>query len=86
MSRTMAPYLHRLMSRAIIDTNSEEFKHQCLVRHAIKLRIKSRNEGHAFLVRWQEKHPESTLDQDVRKQWRLGNRGVHMDWRTEDVE
>ena len=56
------------------------------MRHAIKLRIKSRNEGHAFLVRWQEKHPGSTLDQDVREQWRLGNRGVHMDWRTEDVE
>jgi translation elongation factor EF-G len=37
-------------------------------------------------VRWQEKHPTSTLDQDVRKQWRLGNRGVHMDWRTEDVD
>jgi hypothetical protein len=74
------------MQTVTIDTWSEEFKHQCLVRHAIKVRIKDRNEGYAFLRRWQEKHPTSTLEQDVKKQWRLGNRGVHMDWRTEDVE
>ena len=62
-------------------TWSEEFKHQCMVRHVITMRIKSRKEAIAFLQRWEQKHKNTKLEDDVRRQWFRGNRGQPNDWR-----
>lgn len=64
-----------------VDTWSEEFRHQCLVRHIIKLRLKDRDKAMKFLETW-EKNKGNKLRLDVIEQWNLGNRGDHMDWRT----
>lgn len=64
-----------------VDTWSEEFRHQCLVRHIIKLRLKDRGKAMQFLATW-EKNKGEKLRIDVMEQWGLGNRGDHMDWRT----
>ena len=65
-----------------VDTWSEEFRHQCLVRYIIKLRLKDRDKAMKFLQTW-EKNKGSRLRIDVMQQWKLGNRGDHMDWRTQ---
>ena len=38
-----------------VDTWSEEFRHQCLVRHIIKLRLKDRDKAMKFLETWEKK-------------------------------
>ncbi len=63
-----------------MDTGSEEFRHQCLVRYVIKLRIKNRKEAMEFLIKWGKTHKDS-LEEDVRKQWFRGNRAKPNDWR-----
>lgn len=64
-------------------TWSEEYRHQCLVRYVIKLRIKSRSEAVEFLKGWEKKHKNTKLEEDVRKQWYRGNRAKNNDWRSE---
>lgn len=64
-----------------MDTWSEEFRHQCLVRYVIQLRRKSRKDAMVFLENWSAKHKDNKLEEDVRKQWFRGNRGQHKDWR-----
>ena len=69
-----------------------EHMHRCLVREVIKMRIKDRNGAHRWLhgylgdhgkwiKGWNELHPESTLEEDVRQQWLLGNRGNLGEWK-----
>lgn len=69
-----------------------EHMHRCLVREVIKMRIKDRNGAHRWLngylgdrgkwiKGWNELHPESTLEEDVRQQWILGNRGNLGEWK-----
>ena len=69
-----------------------EHMHRCLVREVIKMRIKDRNGAHRWLngylgdrgkwiKGWNELHPESTLEEDVRQQWLLGNRGNEGEWK-----
>jgi len=70
----------------------ERYKYECLVREVIRMRIRSRDEAYKFLAGWvrpdgswakgwNELHPRSTLESDVKKQWKLGNRGEHGDWK-----
>jgi hypothetical protein len=70
----------------MIDTWSEEYRHQCLVRYVIRWRIKNRNEALAFISRWMEKRPNDLLERDVYREWKLGNRGVHDDWRSKNEQ
>ena len=69
-----------------------EHMHRHLVREVIKMRIKDRNGAHRWLngylgdrgkwiKGWNELHPESTLEEDVRQQWLLGNRGNLGEWK-----
>jgi hypothetical protein len=64
-----------------MDTWSEEYRHQCLVRYVIRWRLKDRKEALKFLNDWEKKHKDKRLDEDVRRQWFRGNRGKHNDWR-----
>jgi hypothetical protein len=64
-----------------MDTWSEEYRHQCLVRYVIRWRIKNRTEALKFLNDWEKKHKDKRLEEDVRRQWFRGNRGKHNDWR-----
>lgn len=65
----------------MIDTWSEEYRHQCLVRYIIRMRIKNRTEAMEFLKKWEKSKKDTKLEQDVRTQWARGNRGQHNDWR-----
>lgn len=67
-----------------MDTWSEEYRHQCLVRYVIRWRIKDRKEALKFLNDWEKKHKDKRLEEDVRKEWYYGNRGKHNDWRQHD--
>jgi hypothetical protein len=62
-------------------TWSEEFKYQCMVRHVLQMRINSRKDALALLRRWEKKHKNTKLEDDVRRQWFRGNRGQPNDWR-----
>jgi hypothetical protein len=64
-----------------MDTWSDEYRHQCLVRYVIRWRIKNRKEALKFLNDWEKRHKDKRLDEDVRRQWFRGNRGKHNDWR-----
>ena len=75
------------------DTAGErEHMHRCLVRHIIKMRIKDRDGAYRWLrgysdhtgrwkKGWNEIHPESKLEDDVRDQWSKGNRGNTGEWK-----
>ncbi len=62
-----------------VDTASETWRHQCLVRWILKLRVKDPVAGRLELNGdgkwrgWKVKDPK--VYEDVLKQWRLGNRG-----------
>lgn len=45
------------------------------------MRINDRGVAWKFVMGWNEKHPNSCLQNDVVKQWERGNRGVNGDWR-----
>lgn len=64
-----------------MDTSSEEFRHQCLVRYVIQMRLKKRSDAIKFLEDWEKTHKTKRLDEDVRKQFFRGNRGKPNDWR-----
>lgn len=70
----------------MIDTKSEEYRHQCLVRHVIRWRIKNRGEALAFISRWMRKRPNDLLERDVYREWKLGNRGIYNDWRIKNEQ
>jgi len=66
--------------------------HRCLVREIIKMRIKDRDVAYRWLngysdhtgrwhKGWNQLHPKSTLEQDVRDQWSKGNRGNDGEWK-----
>lgn len=74
------------------NIGEREHMHRCLVRTVIKMRIKDRNGAHRWLngylgdngkwvKGWNELHPKSTLEEDVRQQWLLGNRGNLGEWK-----
>lgn len=51
------------------------------------MRAQDRDAAHKFLYGdkksfgWNAKHPESTLEKDVRDQWAKGNRGEYGVWK-----
>ena len=56
------------------------------------MRIRDRDEAHKFLAGWvrpngswakgwNELHPSSALESDIKQQWKLGNRGEDGDWK-----
>lgn len=70
----------------------DEHRHRCLVRYVIEIRLKDRNDAHRFLFGgrdgvgkshrgWNELHPKSRLEEDVKQQWKLGNRGTKGEWK-----
>ena len=70
----------------------DEHRHRCLVRWLIKKRLQNRDDAHVWLngyaddrgrhqKGWNELHPQSSLEADVRIEWSLGNRGEPNEWR-----
>lgn len=59
---------------------SKEFLYQCLVRDVIKKRLADRDKAFEFLGRWDMRHPDSKLREDVNYQWSKGNRGKEGEW------
>ena len=79
-------------AKATDAISEREHMHRCLVRWVIKMRIKDRDGAYRWLrgysdstgrwkKGWNDLHPESTLEKDVRDQWNKGNRGEHGDWK-----
>jgi hypothetical protein len=75
----------------------ERYKYQCLVRHVIKMRIHNRDGAYKWLngytdsygkykKGWNELHPDSTLEKDVRAEWALGNRGEFGNWKQPEIK
>jgi hypothetical protein len=62
-------------------TYSFEYRHQCLVRSVILKRVADRAFATEWLRKWNAAYPGSTLEADVRDQWKKGNRGEPGDWR-----
>lgn len=62
------------------DNEVEKYRHQCLVRYVIDLRIKSREKALKFINDWNEKHTDN-LESDVFNQWKLGNRAKKGEWK-----
>ena len=71
---------------------TDEHRHRCLVRHVIKMRLESRDSAFRWLKGyvdrvgryhkgWNELHPKSRLEADVRHQWEKGNRGNTGEWK-----
>jgi len=69
-----------------------EHMHRCLVREVIKMRVKDRDSAYRWLngcydnsgrwkKGWNQLHPESKLQEDVRDQWSKGNRGNEGEWK-----
>lgn len=69
-----------------------EHMYRCLVREVIKMRLKNRDGAYRWLrgysddsgrwkKGWNELHPESKLEDDVRDQWVKGNRGNEGEWK-----
>lgn len=66
------------------DLSTQEYMHQCLVRHILKMRARRGGAERAreFLDGWEKKHPDDTqLRKDVVEQWDKGSRGADGDWR-----
>jgi len=61
--------------------DGDEYRHQCLVRYVIKMRLQNRDDAHKFFKGWNEKHPKSCLEADVKDQWTKGNRGNYGEWK-----
>jgi hypothetical protein len=62
-------------------TYTPEWRHQCLVRALILMRIADRQRAHDWLAVWSKANPQSSLGRDVRDQWMRGNRGNPGEWR-----
>lgn len=63
------------------EEGEDLYRHQCLVRTIIRMRIENRTKAHEFLKLWNKNHPGSRLEQDILDQWSKGSKGVHGDWR-----
>lgn len=62
----------------------EKERHECEVRYVLRMRVESRERALNYLKGVEEKRPRGIdkLRKDVIEQWKLGNRGVHGDWRS----
>ena len=70
----------------------DEHRHRCLVRWLIKKRLQNRDDAYIWLngyaddrgrhqKGWNELHPKSSLEADVRDQWAKNNRGTEGEWK-----
>ena len=70
----------------------DEYRYRCLVRWVLKTRAKDRDAAYRWLngykdergiyrKGWNELHPDSRLNRDVRDQWAKGNRGNPGEWK-----
>ena len=70
----------------------DEHRHRCLVRGIIKMRMIDRQQAYVWLnggidktgkrfKGWNELHPGSILERDIRDQWAKGNRGEDGEWK-----
>lgn len=70
----------------------DEDRHRCLVRWVIQKRLQDRDGAYKWLKGyrdhlgqykkgWNELHPKSRLEADVREQWTKGNRGNEGEWK-----
>lgn len=67
-----------------IDTNSEEWRHQCEVRYVLRLRVRSQADAYNYLENVKVKrrlNAYNRLKNDCVDQWAKGNRGAYGDWR-----
>ncbi len=67
-----------------IDTNSEDWRHQCEVRYVLRLRVRSQADAYDYLEKVKVKrrlNAYSRLRNDCADQWAKGNRGAYGDWR-----
>ena len=62
-------------------TWTEEFRHQCEVRHVLKLRMLGRQPMLDYFEEVKKCRSTDKLEKDAREQWNKGNRGVHGEWR-----
>ena len=80
------------MNAAQEGHGEDEHRHRCLVRHIIQMRIKDRDSAYRWFngysdqnrryhKGWNELHPNSCLERDVRDQWAKGNRGNKGEWK-----
>lgn len=62
----------------------EKDRHECEVRYVLRMRVESRERALNYLKAVAEKRPKGIdkLRKDVLDQWKLGNRGIHGDWRS----
>ena len=78
--------------KEIAKAREREHMHRCLVREVIKMRIENRDGAYRWLrgyfddsgrwkKGWNDLHPESKLEEDVRDQWNKGNRGNTGEWK-----
>jgi hypothetical protein len=67
-------------------------RHRYLVRWVIRKRIEDRDGAYRWLrgyvdqtgrrhKGWNDLHPNSRLERDVKDQWEKGNRGEHGEWK-----
>jgi len=70
----------------------DEHRHRCLVRWVIKKRLQDRDGAYRWLKGslddmgkwkkgWNDLHPDSRLEKDVREQWEKNNRGNTGEWK-----
>lgn len=67
----------------MIDTSSEEWRHQCEVRYVLRLTAKSPRKATEYMNLVEDKSPQrhKQLKLDCRRQWELGNRGEAGVWK-----
>lgn len=68
----------------LIDTKSEEFRHQAEVRQIIKWRMQDRNRAMEYLQDVAKKRGQDAADRlrkDSAEQWDRKNRGLEGDWK-----
>lgn len=61
--------------------SSEEYRHQCEVRHVLKLRMLGRQPMLDYLAEVKKWRSTDKLEKDAREQWNKGNRANERDWR-----
>ena len=80
------------MNEAQEGQGEDEHRHRCLVRWVIKKRLQDRDGAYRWFngyrdnmgkyhKGWNELHPKSILETDVREQWTKGNRGNEGEWK-----
>ena len=70
----------------------DEHRHRCLVRWVLQKRLQDRDGAYRWLKGyrddmgkyhkgWNDLHPKSHLEKDVREEWTKGNRGSEGEWK-----